>query len=284
MFNLVYVQTLHRHLLLMGVLGLLIIIAAIDLGCQTTPLTQRSQLIIVPESQEIALGLDAYQEVLKGEQLSTNKRYVDMVRRVGNRIATVAGRPDYSWEFNVIASPTQNAFALPGGKVAIYEGILPICQNEAGLAVVMSHEVAHALARHGGERMSQEAVVGGLQKVLDASTQDRTAQQRDSIMAVYGAASKYGFTLPYSRSHELEADHIGLLLMADAGYDPAEAPKFWRRFGNINTEKPPEFISTHPSDERRASDLEKLLPEAFKRYQTASTKYGTGENIVTVNK
>lgn len=249
-------------------------------GCRTTPVTGRKQLLLIPEQQEIALGLDAYNEIVAAEPVSKQERLVELVNRVGIRIAAVAGRPDYQWEFRVIESGQQNAFALPGGKVAIYEGILPICQNEAGLAVVMSHEIAHALARHGGERMSQSAVSSGIERAIAIATRDKADHDRQLLLAAYGAASKYGIMLPYSREHESEADRIGLMLMAQAGYDPREAPEFWRRFGaSTQGEKPAEFLSTHPSDERRAAELQALLPQALTYYEQAAVKYGFGETI-----
>ncbi len=202
------------------------------------------------------MGVSAYEEMMAEETPSRSQYNQAMVQRVGERIAAVAGRPDYQWEFRLIQSEQMNAFALPGGKVAIYEGILPVCQNEAGLAVVMSHEIAHALARHGGERMSQTAVVKGAEKLLDTVTQDKEEQQRKLLMSVYGAASQYGVILPYSRSHESEADAIGIILMAKAGYDPREAPGFWDRFASVKSgDEPLEFMSTHPSDATRAAAL-----------------------------
>ncbi len=249
-------------------------------GCRSTPVTGRKQLLIVSESQEIAMGVNAYREILSSEKLSTNRRYVDMVNRVGRRIAAVADRPDYQWEFNVIASPQQNAFALPGGQVAVYEGIIPICQNEAGLAVVMSHEVAHALARHGGERMSHSTIQSGLQKGLDFVARNQEEGQKKIIMAAYGITSEYAAIRPFSRVQESEADHIGLILMAKAGYDPQEAPRFWERFAEAGQgRKHPEFLSTHPSDEHRAADLRALLPEATEQFEKATARYGLGEPI-----
>lgn len=249
-------------------------------GCKTAPITGRRQLMLIPESREVKMGVEGYQQILSESTLSAKEQHAALVRRVGHRIAAIADRSDYDWEFNLIESEQMNAFALPGGKVAIFEGILPVCQNEAGLAVVMAHEVAHALARHGGERMSQTALVGGLQKVIESSTQNQDQKNREMILAVYGAASTYGYSLPYSRHHESEADRIGILLMAEAGYDPREAPKFWQRFSKVSGEKPMEFMSTHPSDDRRAADLEAMLPEAMKEYENAPQKFGTGEEIV----
>lgn len=250
-------------------------------GCRTTPITGRRQLLVVPESQELSMGLSSYQQTLSSEKLSSNEEWTGLVRRVGNRIADVAERPDYQWEFQLIESPEMNAFALPGGKVAVYEGILPICQSEAGLAVVMSHEIAHALARHGGERISQQYVVTGLGKIVDMAAMNRTEIARNRINQAFGVASKYGVVLPYSRKHESEADHMGMILMARAGYDPREAPRFWSRFGQAqaNGERPIEFLSTHPADERRSADLAQLLPDAMAHYEEAAMKLGRGEQI-----
>jgi len=249
-------------------------------GCRTAPVTQRRQLMLVPEGQELALGNEAYQETLASEPASQNARLTAMVKRVGERIAAVANKNDYEWEFSLIASPTQNAFCLPGGKVAIYEGILPVCQDEAGLAVVMSHEVAHALARHGGERMSQTLAVDGFKQVAEKLIGTYAADKKDILMQAYGVGSKYGVLLPYSRRQESEADHIGINLMAQAGYDPTVAPDFWTRFGNIKTgEQQSEFLSTHPSDDRRAADLLELMDESRVIYSGAPQKFGRGEAI-----
>ncbi|MGE3776544.1 MAG: M48 family metalloprotease [Pirellulaceae bacterium] len=250
------------------------------IGCRTAPITGRQQLVFLPESQEVSLGATAFQEVTTKEPLSTNTHYQEIVNRVGQRIAAVAERPDFQWEFRVIASATENAFCLPGGKVAVYEGILPVCQTEAGLAVVMSHEVAHALARHGGERISQGYVVELGKQAVSRVSGSYEESQREMILKGYGVASQYGFILPYSRKHESEADHIGIMLLAKAGYDPDEAPRFWQRFAALQQgNKPLEFLSTHPSDTRRAEDLAGLLPEAKKLYEAAPVKYGLGETL-----
>ena len=226
------------------------------------------------------MGVSAYSEMLKEEKPTQNARYDELVNRVGQRIAAVAGRPDYQWEFKVIESPTQNAFCLPGGKVAIYEGILPVCESEAGLAVVMAHEIAHALARHGGERMTHSTMSEGVKKAVGFAVKDADPKNAELVLTAYGAASKYGVILPYSRKHESEADHIGAKLMAKAGYDPSEAPRFWERFSSAKEGgAPPEFLSTHPSDARRASDLRELLPEAMTIYNAAPVKHGLGDRI-----
>jgi metalloendopeptidase OMA1, mitochondrial len=256
-------------------------------GCQTTPVSGRRKLVLVPETQEISLGEDAYKDILSKEQLSKNQKYNEVVNRVGQRIAAVSGRDDFKWEFKVIASDQQNAFCLPGGKVAVHEGIIPVCQSEAGLAVVMSHEIAHALARHGGERMSHQQVkdVGG--KVVDAAGRwfykDGYEEKQDVVLTAYGVVSEYGAILPYSRKHETEADLIGIKLMAEAGYDPSEAPLFWERFSASKSgEAPMEFLSTHPSDARRAADLRASLSDALKVYKKAPQQFGLGDRLVVV--
>ena len=253
-------------------------------GCRTTPITQRRQLLLVPESQEIQMGVAAYGEVKTKNKLSTNAKYNEVVTRVGQRLAEAARRKDlgtnFEWEFAVIADQTQNAFCLPGGKVAFYEGILPVCQNEAGVAVVMSHEISHALARHGGERMTQQMEVQGAGKIVQLIAQRSAPDKEQVFMTAYNAGAKYGFVLPYSRKHESEADEMGIHIMAEAGYDPNEAPKFWDRFSAAkNGQAPPEFSSTHPSDEHRAAALRALLPKASEEYQAAPAKYGVGVPI-----
>jgi predicted Zn-dependent protease len=249
-------------------------------GCRSAPITGRKQLVVVPEGKELSLGAEAFQKTISESPRSSNTAAAEIIKRVGQRIADVAQRSDYQWEFELIASPEQNAFCLPGGKVAIYEGILPVCQDEGGLAVVMSHEVAHALARHGGERMSQNFAVEGVRQVTDMVTKWKAPDKSEMILRAYGVASNVGFLLPYSRKQESEADHIGVMLMAQAGYDPAVAPDFWTRFGAAKTaDSTPEFLSTHPSDERRSENLQQLIPEAGQHYARAAQKFGAGETL-----
>lgn len=243
-------------------------------------MTGRRQLMLIPEDQEIAMGQQAFAEAVAEAPPPSNSRFQSIVERVGLHIAAVSGRPEYDWETRLVASPEQNAYCLPGGKIVVYEGILPVCANEAGLAVVMSHEVAHVLARHGGERMSQQAAVGGVQTAVGYALRNHEQVARDLWMKAYGMATTYGVVLPYSRQHELEADRIGLTLMSQAGYDPSEAPRFWTRFASASGPKPPEFLSTHPADSRRASDLEGLLPDALQVYRQAAVQIGTGERII----
>jgi predicted Zn-dependent protease len=251
-------------------------------GCRSAPMTGRRQMIVFPEQTEISMGQQAFTQVLSEQKESAPSIKSELVREVGNRIAQASGRSDYQWEVRLVESQEQNAFCLPGGKIVVYEGILPVCQNEAGLAVVMSHEVAHVLARHGGERMSQQAAVNGAQQLVGVLTQNKEQVTRELWMKAYGVATNYGVLLPYSRKHEMEADHIGLMLMSQAGYDPSEAPKFWTRFASASSgaAKPPEFMSTHPADHRRASELEKLLPEALDIYRQAQQPIGIGRLIV----
>jgi metalloendopeptidase OMA1, mitochondrial len=250
-------------------------------GCRSTPLTGRPQLVFIPKSMEMSLGEQSYADVISKSTPSQNPAWVEAVQRTGQRIASVSNAPGFQWEFRLLASPTQNAFCLPGGKVAIYEGIIPLCENEAGLAVVMSHEIAHALAHHGAERMSQQAGVQGAGAVLGWAVSETSPMTRDLAMRAFGTGTQYGILLPYSRHHESEADSIGIQLMAKAGYDPAEAPLFWGRFGNAksSSEAPPEWSSTHPSDSRRAADLAAKLPQAMQLYQSASNRFGRGERL-----
>lgn len=263
-------------------------LCVITWGCQTTPVSGRRQLVLIPEAKEMSLGATTYQDILAKETPSRRQQYVQMVERVGQRIAAVAGRDDFAWEFKVIESDQQNAFCLPGGKVAVYEGIIPICQSEAGLAVVMSHEIAHALARHGGERMTHQQVKQFGGKAVDFAGkwfyEDEYDSKREIVLTAYGVGSEYLGVLPYSRKHESEADLIGIELMAKAGYDPSEAPSFWERFAVAKGGKESvEFFSTHPSDVRRAADLRESLPKALEIYETAPQQYGLGERIATVD-
>ena len=252
---------------------------SLTVGCHNAPVTGRPQFVAIPEQEEIRLGAEAWQQVLAEEPVSSPGELTQIVERVGRRLAAVSGRPDYAWEFKLLASSKVNAFALPGGKVAIYEGILPVCEHEAGLAVVMSHEIAHALARHGGERMSQQGAVKLTGGLLGKVTQPQSTASQDRWRNAYGLATRYGVLLPYSRQHETEADSIGLTLMAQAGYDPREAPRFWERFARASGSQPPEFLSTHPADARRAAHLSSLLPQALAMYEAAPDKVGLGSAL-----
>lgn len=233
--------------------------------CQTAPITGRTQLILLSQSMEMELGLASYKDALKRAKLSEDREDVEMVNRVGRKIASVAERGDYEWEFNLIEDDkTVNAFALPGGKVAVYSGILEYTENEAGLAAVMGHEVSHALLRHGGERISAGILAQMGSIALNAAVKSKDPAATSAINQAFGIGINIGVLLPFSRSQELEADRVGLILMAKAGYDPHEAVAFWRRMMKAKDKTPPEFLSTHPTTERRIRELEGWIPEAMK--------------------
>ncbi len=252
------------------VLPLLLTFALV--GCATVPITGRKTLNLIPESQEMALGADSYKQVLTTSKIEASGANADMVRRVGQRIAAVADKPQFQWEFNLIKDDTTvNAFCLPGGKVAVYSGILPVSKTDAGLAVVLGHEIGHAVARHGGERMTDQLAfqLGGA--ALSELMKTKSPAARNVILAAYGAGGTVGVLLPFSRNEESEADHIGLILMARAGYDPHEAAQFWQRMEAASRgQAPPQFLSTHPSHEHRIDDIQRWLPEAMKEYEASS--------------
>jgi len=248
------------------------------IGCATVPITGRKQLNLIPQSELLAMSFDGYRQVIAESKLSKDPEKVRMIRTVGQRIAASAEAfmrdngmeseiANYQWEFNLIDDDeTVNAWCMPGGKVAFYTGILPVCQDVNGVAVVMGHEVAHAIANHGGERMSQGLVtqLGGM--ALDVALKEKPEQTRQLAMLAYGVGAQVGVLLPYSRTHESEADHIGLILMARAGYDPEDAVPFWERMNQEGGARPPEFLSTHPNPETRIRQLNEWMPEALKYY------------------
>jgi len=240
-------------------------------GCSSAPYTGRSQLIVVSEGQEMALGDDAYRHALRDSVVTRASDAERIVRKVGERIAAVANKPEYKWEFTVINDPeVVNAFAVPGGKVAVYTGIFGPARDEAGLAVVLGHEVAHALARHPAERMSQGLLLqlGGVGLGVALGRNPAVANQ---ILQVYGIGAGVGVALPFGRAQETEADRIGLILMAKAGYDPRVALDLWERMEKKEGGKgaPPEFLSTHPGYETRISQLRSFLPEALSYFQAS---------------
>ncbi|MBC8284474.1 MAG: M48 family metallopeptidase [Nitrospinae bacterium] len=252
------------------------LIVVIISACATTPVSNRSAFILIPESQEASLGKQSFNEILKKEKESDNVQLSQIVRRVGQRIIAVSDMPKLDWEIKLIESEQKNAFALPGGKIAIYTGILSVAQNEAGLATVMSHEIAHVVARHGAQRMSQQMVLQ--LGMIGAGLSMKNNTQRNLVLSALGVGVLYGFTLPFSRSHESEADQIGLIYMAKAGYDPNEAIKFWQRFSEVKGGKgPPEWASTHPADATRMQGLRGYLSRAKYDYQNLKVKYGLGQ-------
>jgi predicted Zn-dependent protease len=238
-------------------------------ACSTVPFTQRSQLLLISQSEEMQLGAAAYKEVLKNQPIVRDPKVTAIVQRVGERIARAADRPQFDWEFKVVDDPKQvNAFALPGGKVAVYTGLFPVAEDEAGLAVVMGHEVAHALARHGAERMSQGLLVQLGAVGLSVAVGGGNPATRNAILQAYGLGSQVGVLLPFGRSQEAEADRIGMILMAKAGYDPAAALTLWQRMeAHASGQAPPEFLSTHPSYQTRQKNIEGWMAEARAHYQ-----------------
>ena len=262
-------------------LGLLLWTLALT-GCVTNPYTGRWQLLMVPQSYEAQLGAQAYRDVLRDPQirLSHDRDEVEPVNRVAARIIHAAKRSKYSeaakefhWDVSVIKNDrTQNAFALPGGKIAIYTGIFPMAGNESGLAAIMGHEVVHALARHGAERMSQGvlAQAGLIGASVAMQTQGFSPLTSQAAMSALGLGTQVGILLPYSRAHESEADYIGLLLAAEAGYDPREAVRVWERMKAASGgRQPPEFLSTHPGHDTRITRLQEHMPEALALYEQA---------------
>ena len=247
-------------------------------ACTTTPVSNRSALILIPKSQEISLGIQSYNEILKREKESEDLELNQIIRRVGQRIASVSDMPKLEWEIKLIESDQKNAFALPGGKIAIYTGILSVAKNEAGLATVMSHEIAHVIARHGAQRMTQQMLLQGA--MIGAGLSMKNSTQKNIVLSALGVGVLYGFTLPFSRLHESEADQIGLIYMAKAGYDPNEAINFWQRFGQVKGGKgPPEWASTHPADATRIQGLRSYLSRANYDYQNVKVKYGLGQSF-----
>ena len=245
----------------------MIAIALLFVACQVVQQTGRSQFIVVSDAQERQLGDEAYSEMLKKSRLSTRSDWQAQLRRVGQRIAAAADKPEYKWEFNVIQGKEVNAFALPGGKVAFWEGIMPIAQDDNGIAVIMGHEVAHALARHGAERMSQQMGAQAIGQILSLGVGKVSPGLQEDFLQLYGLGATVGVLLPWGRTQESEADRIGLNLMAKAGYDPATAIAFWERMSKVGGDKPPEFLSTHPSDETRIAQIKEWLPEARSNFR-----------------
>ena len=249
-------------------------------SCSNAPYTGRRQVILVSEGQETALGDDAYKHVLRDSVISHSSDAERIVRKVGERIAAVANKPDYKWQFAVINDPEMvNAFAVPGGKVAAYTGIFGPARDEAGLAVVLGHEVAHALARHPAERMSQGLLLqlGGVGLGVALGKNPAVANQ---VLQAYGVVGGVGVALPFGRSQETEADRIGLILMAKAGYDPRVAVDLWQRMETVEKKdgpkgRPPEFLSTHPGYETRVQNIRAFLPEALSYYKPSNVRLET---------
>jgi predicted Zn-dependent protease len=265
-------MNLHRTIVLAFVFLFL-------LSCSTVPITGRKQLSLIPASEMLSMSYQQYGDFIKSNKLSADQEQTQLVKRVGGNIQRAVEQyfaersmsdqlKDYKWEVNLVESKEVNAWCMPGGKIVVYTGILPITQTEAGLAVVMGHEVAHAIAEHGNERMSQALVAQLGAAGLSVALQNKPAETKNLWMQAYSVGAQYGALLPFSRTQESEADQIGLTFMAMAGYDPNEAVSFWQRMAQGSKgQKPPEFMSTHPSDETRIADIRKHIPEAMKYYR-----------------
>lgn len=248
-------------------------------SCDTVPLTGRKQLTLLPDSQVNTMALTQYHQFLSSNKVepATNASS-ERVRNVGTRLATAITQylnskglgsrvADYKWEFNLVESKEINAWCMPGGKVVVYSAILPLCQDDAGLATVMGHEIGHAIARHGNERMSQQMIAQGLQAVGDVAIMNRNPQYVGAFNTAFGLGTTLGVTLPHSRTQESEADHLGLIFMAMAGYDPNSALGFWERMAALSKGSKSAFFSDHPSDQKRIADIQRLMPEALSYYK-----------------
>lgn len=252
--------------------GMVFLTAALTLvlalaGCSSVPVTGRSQLNLISPAQEMQLGLTSFEEMKKETPISKDAALNALVQRVGQRIAAVASKdmPDAQWEFVVFESEQANAFCLPGGKVGIYTGILPITKDEAGLATVMGHEVAHAVARHGGERLSRAMLMQTGGELLGVGLQSVDPRWQAAAQVAYGLGTTLGAELPHSRAQESEADRIGLIYMSRAGYPPEAAVEFWQRFSAYNKQmgdNTPWFLRTHPLDDTRIKQIQSWIPEA----------------------
>jgi predicted Zn-dependent protease len=256
-----------------------ILLSVFFIQCSTVPITGRKQLNLIPASQMQSLSYQQYGDFMKTNKLSTNQSATLMVRSVGMRIQKAveeylaqnnmsSSLDGYKWEFNLVEDAQVNAWCMPGGKVVVYTGILPITKDETGLAVVLGHEIAHAIAQHGDERMSQGLItqLGGM--ALQKAIESKPAVTQQIFMTAFGIGAQVGVLLPYSRLQESEADRLGLIFMAMAGYDPNLAVPFWQRMSSMSKgQKPPEFLSDHPADDTRIQDIQKELPEALKYYK-----------------
>lgn len=256
-------------------------VSLVVVGCATNAITGRNQLSLVPESQLQEMAVTEYRTFLSQNRVVTTSQSKDaeMVKRVGSRIANAVTKfyqgqglgaevENYQWEYNLVNDPAANAWCMPGGKIVVYTGLLPVTQDEAALAVVVGHEVAHALAKHGSERMSQGLIqqLGGV--ALQVALSSKTAETQNLFMQAYGVGSNVAYALPHSRKQELEADRLGLIYTALAGYNPRVAVNLWERMAQMsNGQRPPQFLSTHPAEQTRINELNKHMPEALKYYK-----------------
>ena len=248
------------------------------ISCSTVLLTGRKQLSLVSDSEVLTSSFQSYKQFIDSVPASKDKVNTALVKKVGLNISKAvvaylnangmaADAATYAWEFNLVKDTAVNAFCMPGGKVVVFEGILPVTKNETGLAVVLGHEIAHAVAKHSNERMSQQMMVQYGSALTSILISNKPAATQSSVNLIYGLGAQYGYMLPYSRKHELEADRLGLIFLAMAGYDPNQAVAFWERMAANSQGAPMEFMSTHPSDATRIAQIKQDLPEALTYYK-----------------
>lgn len=254
-------------------------------ACTKVPINGRRQYNLIPEGIMIQLGKTTYQSTLSNARVERKGDDAETLKKVGKKISTVANKKEYNWRYSLIEDDTVNAWCLPGGYIGFYTGILPVLQNEAGMSFVMGHEVGHAVARHGAERLSQQLTLfgglGGLYLVLDKKT-ELTREQNAAVVAALGLGAEVGVMLPFSRSHESEADVIGMMYMASAGYPPGEGIKVWDRMEEIaGGRNLPAFLSTHPSNKKRQENMREWMPKAKKRYERNKLSYDTKKTLWT---
>ena len=255
--------------------SLLIIALLLLSSCGSVPLTGRKQILLVSDQEVLASSLTQYSDYMKSAPVSTNAKGKAMVTRVGKKIAAATEQylksngmeaevRNFAWEFNLVKDDQVNAFCMPGGKIVVYEGLLKLVSSDDELAVVVGHEVAHAVAKHSNERMSQQLMTQYGAQILTQALSNKSAAIQKAGSTIYGLGAQYGLTLPFSRKHESEADYMGLIFMTMAGYDPNVAITFWQKMSASGGAKVPEFMSTHPSDATRINDIKKILPELNK--------------------
>jgi len=258
--------------------AIIVLFASILLSCSSVMLTGRKQLLLVSDSEVLAMSLKSYNQFIDSVPLSTDRASTALVKKVGKNISIAvenymksngleAEISNFAWEFNLVKDKQVNAFCMPGGKVVVFEGILPMTLSEAGLAVVVGHEIGHAVAKHSNERLSQQLMLQYGASVTDALTSGKSDVMRGGINALYGIGAQVGVMLPYSRKQEYEADRLGLMFMAMAGYNPSVAVGFWERMSANGSNSAVDFMSTHPTDAKRIAAMKKLLPEAMKYYK-----------------
>ena len=259
-------------------ISLFLFVALVFTSCSSVLITGRKQLLLVSDAEVLSMSATAYKQFIDSVPASKNVANSAMVKKVGLKITTkekkflnnkesAADTANYAWEFSLVKDTTVNAFCMPGGKVVFYEGILPMTKTEAGMAVVMGHEIAHAVAKHSNERMSQQMIAQYGASITDVLLSNKSVATRQTINVLYGLGAQVGVILPYSRKHEYEADRLGLIFMAMAGYDPNEAVAFWERMSANGSGSTLEFMSTHPTDQNRIANMKKVLPEAMGYYK-----------------